>query len=242
MRIPASAAIKILLTVVLLLVPAAAQAADQTSAGPAFTAQEIFALLFLMLGPFKILIPFSEMTRGADPAFRRMLATRAIVLSTGAIALAALLGTRMLKQFEIPVPVLTLTAGVVLFLVALQSLLEQFGTRQPRERSAAPLELRRAATALAFPTIVTPYGVAAIIIFGTLAENDRGMMLTMAGIVVLILALDWLSMFFAEAILRWCGVLLQLIGVVLGVTQTALGLQLILNSLRVLGVFTGRVT
>jgi multiple antibiotic resistance protein len=47
-------------------------------------------------------------------------------------------------------------------------------------------------------------------------------------------------MLFAETILRWCGVLLQLIGVVLGVTQTALGLQIILHSLSVLGVFVER--
>ena len=224
----------------LLLVPAAAEAAGETGTEPAFAAQKIFALLFLMLGPFKILVPFSEMTHGTDAAFRRRLATRAILLSTAAIALAAVLGSRTLEQFEIPVPVLTLTGGIVLFLVALQNLLEQFGLHQPRQQSATPLELRRAASALAFPTIVTPYGVAAIIIFGTLAENDRGMMLTLASIVVLILALDWLSMLFAEAILHWCGVLLQLIGVVLGVTQTALGLQLILHSLSVLGVFVER--
>ncbi len=224
------------LALALLLVPSAAEAASESGTEPAFAAQKIFALLFLMLGPFKILIPFSEMTRGADPAFRRTLATHAILLSAAAIAVAVLLGSRMLEQFEIPIPVLTLTGGVVLFLVALQQLLEQFGRPPPREGSAAPPELGRAASVLAFPTIVTPYGVAAIIIFGTLAENDRQMMLTLAAIVVLILALDWLSMLFAEAILRWCGVLLQLISVVLGVTQTALGLQVILHSLNVLGV------
>lgn len=224
----------------LLLVPAAAAAANEVGAEPAFAAQKIFALLFLMLGPFKILIPFSEMTRGADAAYRRNLASRAILLSAAAIAIAVLFGSRTLEQFEIPVPVLTLTGGVVLFLVALQHLLEQFAP--PRELSAAPLEMRRAASVLAFPTIVTPYGVAAVIIFGTLAENDRGMMLTLAGIVVLILAVDWLSMLFAEPILRWCGVLLQLIGVVLGVTQTALGLQVIFHSLTVLGVFAGRAS
>lgn len=224
----------------LLLIPAAAEAATQIGAEPAFSAQKIFALLFLMLGPFKILVPFSEMARGTDAAFHRALATRAILLSTAAIALAVLLGARTLEQFEIPVPVVTLTGGIVLFLVALQNLLEQFGLHQPRQQSAAPPELQRAASALAFPTIVTPYGVAALIIFGTLAESDRGMMLTLAGIVVLILALDWLSMLFAETILRWCGVVLQLIGVVLGVTQTALGLQVILHSLSVLGVFVER--
>jgi multiple antibiotic resistance protein len=200
----ASTALKFVPALVLLVAHDAAEAASEMATEPAFAARKIFALLFLMLGPFKILIPFSEMTRSTGAAFRRRLATRAIRLSTAAIALAAALGSRTLEQFD-PGP--TLTGGVALFLVAVQRLLEQCGP--PRERSAAPLEMRHAVSAPAFPTIVTPYGVSAIIIFGTLAENDRGMMLTLAGIVVLILALDWLSMLFVEAILRWCGVLLR---------------------------------
>ena len=53
----------------------------------------------------------------------------------------------------------------------------------------------------------------------------------MAAIVLLILALDWLAMLFAETILKWIGTSLQVLAVVLGVTQAALGLQIILHNL-----------
>ena len=52
----------------------------------------------------------------------------------------------------------------------------------------------------------------------------------MAAIVLLILALDWVAMMFAETILRWIGTALQVLAVVLGVTQAALGLQIIVHS------------
>ncbi|NNH33538.1 MarC family protein, partial [Rhizobium sp. SEMIA 4085] len=54
---------------------------------------------------------------------------------------------------------------------------------------------------------------------------------SVGAIVLLILALDWVAMIFAETILRWIGTSLQVLAVVLGVTQAALGLQVILHSL-----------
>ena len=88
-----------------------------------------------------------------------------------------------------------------------------------------------ALTPLAFPTIVTPYAIAAVIVFATLAGDRQAQGLTVAAVVSLILALDWVAMTFAETILKGIGTSLQVFAVVLGVTQAALGLQIILHSL-----------
>jgi multiple antibiotic resistance protein len=45
---------------------------------------------------------------------------------------------------------------------------------------------------------------------------------------------------FAETILKWTGTALQVFTVVLGVTQIALGLQIITHSLSMIGVFAER--
>jgi protein-S-isoprenylcysteine O-methyltransferase Ste14 len=50
---------------------------------PNVSARKIFIMLFLMLGPIKILVPFVNLTRNADPVLRRRLATRAILFSMG---------------------------------------------------------------------------------------------------------------------------------------------------------------
>ena len=63
---------------------------------------------------------------------------------------------------------------------------------------------------------------------------------TVAGIVLFVLALDWVAMLFAESILKWIGTTLQVFAVVLGVTQVALGLQVIVQSLIMIGVFAER--
>ncbi len=106
--------------------PAFAQAETAAALSePTISARKIFIMLFLMLGPIKILVPFVNLTRDADPVLRRRLATRAMLYSLAALALAGLLGRNILENFEISVPVLALTGGLILFLVALRTVLEQ---------------------------------------------------------------------------------------------------------------------
>ena len=76
-------------------------------------------------------------------------------------------------------------------------------------------------------------------IFAVLAQDER-MKLTIAGITLSILLLDWLAMLFAHAILKWLGPALQVLAVVLSVTQVALGLQVMLHSLSLIGAFAER--
>lgn len=217
----------------------------QTEAGsvamqPMLSAKKIFLMLFLMLGPIKILVPFVNMTRGTDAKFRRSLATRAVLFSVAALALAGLLGRNVLENFNISIWVLALTGGLVLFLVALQTVLQQSaGPTRPRPDEPPP-DLQLAYSPLAFPTIVTPYGIAAVIVFAALAQDDNEAKMVVAGVVLLILAMDWLAMLFAHAILRWAGTVLQVFAVVLGVTQIALGLQVIVHSLSMIGIFAER--
>ncbi|QRM55569.1 MarC family protein [Sinorhizobium sp. BG8] len=195
-----------------------------------FGARKIFLMLFLMLGPIKILVPFKVITDGYGPILRRRIATRAILFSAAALAIAGLLGRTMLENLDISLPVLAMTGGIILFVVALRTILQPTSDFQVRSTDRGQTDLGLALTPLAFPTIVTPYGIAAVIVFATLAGGRQTEGLTVAGIVLLILTLDWLAMIFAEGILRWIGTSLQVLAVVLGVTQAALGLQVILHS------------
>jgi multiple antibiotic resistance protein len=197
--------------------------------------QRIFVFLFLMLGPVKLLLPFVEMTRHRETASRRQIADRAILFSAAALLLAAVLGDNMIANFGVPLPVLALAGGLILFLVALNTILEQFAAAPPKPE-VAPRDLHAIAARLAFPTIVTPSGIAAIIVFCALARNDVSQLLVIAGITLGILLLDWLAMLFVEPILRWGAVALQLFAVVLGVIQVSLGLELILRGLSLSGV------
>ena len=102
-------------------------------------------------------------------------------------------------------------------------------------------DLSLAINPLAFPTIVTPYGIAAIIIFVSLAEGDLRAQFVIAALVAAILLVNWLAMLAAHTILKHAGTALQIFAVVLGVTQAALGLLIMLEALAATGLFTLRV-
>jgi len=195
---------------------------------------QIWGFFFLLLGPIKILGPFHRMTAGAEPALRRTLAIRGFVFATCIVLLAGTMGVQALRNYAVPPPVLALTGGLVLFLVALQGLLESFNPR-PRAAPTEPPELRLAATPLAYPIIVTPSGIAAVIIYMTLAPGwaDKG---AIVGLLLVIMLLNLVAMLFAATVLRWLGMPLMVLGTVLGVVQAALGLNIMLMSLRALGV------
>jgi multiple antibiotic resistance protein len=104
---------------------AAGATGSQAPAKPVPVSQ-IFTFLFLMLGPFKILGPFAKITQRADPGLARRIALRATLFSSIALLIAALLGETFLSKYRIPLPVLALAGGILLFLVALQAILQQF--------------------------------------------------------------------------------------------------------------------
>jgi len=199
-----------------------------------FPAAQIFTFLFLMLGPFKIIGPFAKMTKGEDAVFTRKIALRSILFASLAILLAAFLGERFLSSYGIPVPVLALSAGIILFLVALQNIFRDFESQS--EATAEPVmkhTLNMALTPLAFPTIVTPYGIAAVVVFLALSPNLQDEL--MIGVMLLaIMLLNLIVMLLTRRIGPVMSVSLQIVGAVLGVIQVALGLNIINTTLRML--------
>lgn len=205
-----------------------------------FPVVQVFTFLFLMLGPFKIIGPFSKITKGADAAVKRRIAVQATLFASLALLVAALLGERILESYGIPVPILALSAGLILFLNALLSILQQFAPTTPHsEESAEPPvtpTTAMALTPLAFPTIVPPYGIATLIVFLVLSPDLQGR-LTIGAIVLVIMLLNLIVMIMTRKMLPVMGAVLTILGAVLGVVQVALGLQIIHKSLKALGAF-----
>jgi multiple antibiotic resistance protein len=194
---------------------------------------QIFALLFLMLGPFKIIGPFAKITKGADAKLTRQIAIRAMTFSSIALLMAAFLGHRIISNFDIPVPILAISGGLILFLVALLNIINQFSTPVTNEESVIVPTLHMAINPLAFPTIVTPYGIAAVIVLLSLAP-DQESKLTVGAIVLAIMALNLVLMLITRYIYKFLAVFLALLGAILGIVQVALGLMIIYNQFRIL--------
>lgn len=198
---------------------------------------QIFTFLFLTLGPFKLIAPFAKASRGLDGGARLRLAGLAVAFAAAALALAGVIGENTLDKYSIPLPILAFSGGLILFLSALLTVLHQFSDAPPGPASTAPAEnvslARLAASPLAFPAIVTPYGVAALVLFLALTPDLSGR-LAIAGTAAGILALDFVAMLLTRPLLPALLIVLPVLGAVLGVVQVALGLQIMQVAARAL--------
>lgn len=209
-----------------------------------FSLGKVVTFLFLTLGPFKIIAPFAEMTRGRAPAFKRELALRGTLHAALGLLAAATAGAYALRKWEISVGALQLTAGLLLFLVALRAVMEQYGSGTPgseageSDPAATEPASRLAISPLAFPTIVTPWGLAVLIILVTLRTGAPTLALQLFGVTVAVLAVNLLAMLGAERVLKvpFVGTGLAIVGMVLAVLQVALGVQAIAGALPMLGL------
>ena len=112
---------------------------------------QIFTILFLMLGPFKIIGPFVKITKNADPVLTRKIAVRAILYSIVILLLAAFLGEGILEKYGIPLPILSLSAGIIFFLVALLNIINQFNPAEAHKENTGTPSLATAMNPTCFP-------------------------------------------------------------------------------------------
>ncbi len=198
----------------------------------------IFTLFFITLGPLKILGPFAQLTRETDEATMRRIAVRAFMLAMIAVVSGGLAGRALLDYWGISSSSMLLAGGVIFALVGLSLVLEQYQPTHPVP-PPLPAEPMAAAMRITFPTVVTPYGIAALIV---VLANSRDVQRT--GIIFALLAavmmLNLLTMLYERRIMDGVAVMvLQVIGAVLGVLQVAIATDMILRALRELGLLHG---
>ena len=210
-----------------------------SGAGPdtmrAVELDQIFLFLFMSLGPFNVIAPFAAMTRGQNDGFRRRLALQGTVIAAIALVVAATVGARILRNWAVSTESLLLTGGIILFVVALRRILQQYAplAARPTPPPAASL----AFSPLAFPTIVTPFGVSVLVISLRLRPGNYAAVEILA-LAAVVLLLDFVAMLFADRILHAPLVAssFQILGAVMVVLQVALGIEVMLYGLRRLGI------
>jgi multiple antibiotic resistance protein len=196
----------------------------------------VFTVCFVLLGPIRLISPFARLTKGRPPAFRRSAAAWATLLAAAVCAFVVLGGRVLVEKYDLSVPALQISAGLVLLLSALGTIFPSGGLPESTGEAASPLKL--AVSPLATPTIVPPVGVAAILVFVMIAPMNADRYLVLAIALSVIMVLNFVVMFFNDRILGIPGLLpaLHLLGGVLIVIQVALAINIMLVAFRTLGV------
>jgi multiple antibiotic resistance protein len=207
-----------------------------------------FTIFIVTLGPIKTIPAFAAIAADLDQATSRKLAIRSTIIATAIVFATALVFTGTLKSWQVSQSAMQLAGGLLLFSGASATISKGFthlpeknpDAPEPPEYSERQLDVivkRRALSPLAIPTIVTPVGIAAILVFVDIAKEDSSVLMGIYGLLALTMFLDLLGMWFARLVVRFVGMVnFQVIGWIFSVLQAGLGVQAVIGALRVLKV------
>lgn len=187
------------------------------------------SLLFSMMGPIALLPLFATTTATADPGLKARIALLAALFGLGTLAVAVFVGAGVMHSAGTSRSSLIIAAGVILLLTALKNI---FGGTPEAKPSQSEPSAALALMPIAIPGIVTPMGVAIVILFSSYFQDvaDRlGIMAVIAGIMVA----NYIAMRSAGWFMRRIGAApLLILGAIFGVLQAAMGIEMIVSGLR----------
>jgi len=135
---------------------------------------------------------------------------------------------------------MAVAAGIIFFIVALRQLLEQYELpHAPDAAASLPPSPVAAALRILFPILLTPYGIATVIML-LAASSETTRTETIVALLIGVMTLDLVGMLVARKILVGVTmIVLQILGGVLGVLQAALAVQFVVRGLQLLKVIAG---
>jgi multiple antibiotic resistance protein len=203
-----------------------------------FLTLDVFLILFIGMGPVKVLLLYIAATKDASPEVQRKVALKAIMTAVVVGIVLLLAGVVFMKLLHFSRGALTIAGGIILLLLALNIVLSP---AKKEDHGAAPDEatlMSMAVYPLGIPMLLNPIGIVALTVFSAESQTlvDLAVLLGMLLVVALIdlgifAVAHWLDKYLThERIL----VLEKLLGILLA----ALAVQLILNGLADVGVLT----
>ncbi|GAA4021759.1 hypothetical protein GCM10022247_52460 [Allokutzneria multivorans] len=189
---------------------------------------EAFSILIAVVGPPKILLAFVSDTEHVDSRrrWRVALTTTAMALGTGLFVIVA--GRLLIQVFHISGGALMLASGVILFVHALDLVLDRRPHSHGEDRTGGTHELATAYYA-------NPVAVAYLFLMADASTLPSS--LPLAGAYVAVIGLDFVAILVLGILLRYVKMTYAWVLVrVLGVLLAALGVDLIITGLEQLNV------
>jgi len=205
-----------------------------------FNPSEVIMFLLATIGPVEVTIVCATLTAEASPEFLKKVAFRSVMIASIVCLLFAVVGEAILKLFKVSVPAFQIGGGIIVLLFSLELVLgskpvSKRGAASPEEKNAQP-SLDIAAYPLAIPLMASVPGLVAIV--SLLAQQDDfGALLYLAGVIVTIMAVNYLCLRSCKCIAQAVGpAALQVAGKIMGVILVSLAVELILTGLNGLGL------
>src|SRR5436305_5661065 len=193
-----------------------------------------FVTFFTIIDPVGLAPVVVALTAHLSEAQRKLIITRATLISAGSIAFFALLGRFLLDRLGINLYAFDIAGGVLLFIVAVDMLFgRQSGTRETKTESEEAMTREDVSVfPLAIPMIAGPGTIATTILYVDIATPHPLDLLAVAAAILSALLAAWLVMRSSLSIIRLFGRTgIMVLSRILGILLAALALQFVLNGI-----------
>ncbi len=178
---------------------------------------------------------FASLTRQAQPAERRAMAVRAVVIAACVLIFFAAFGEDLLRALGVSLASFRISGGIMLFLIALEMVFE----RRTQRREARAEEIAEtpqiediSVFPMAIPMIAGPGSIATVMLITSQSSGVQQTTVVFAALFVT-LALTLLALLAAGPLMRVLGARIEaMITRILGVILAALAAQFVIDGLK----------
>lgn len=191
--------------------------------------------LFVVIDPIGIAPIFASLSGHMEPAVRRRVALRAVLIAGAVLVTFAAVGQPLLGALGITLPAFRIAGGLLLFWISTEMIFEK---RQARKTGSAERAVQEdhhddiAAFPLAVPLMAGPGAITAVILLSGKIPGVVAGILGASLVIAIVLAITWLILSIAIRIDRLLGATVRIVIMrLLGVVLAALAVQFVADGI-----------
>ena len=182
---------------------------------------EAFVTLLIMVNPIGVIPTYLNLTSDLNRIERRLILKQAMIFATGIMIVTVFVGKTLLTGLGIDTFALQIAGGILFF---------KFGYDILNGKTNVPKDESPGLVPLGFPLIAGPGSITALIVM-TSQYNNFELYAIVA--IILVLALTFVIMYFAKAVVKLLGLNATMAVVkIMGLLIISRGIQLILSGLQ----------
>lgn len=190
-----------------------------------------FVTLLVVVDPPGVVPIFVALTRGEEPARRRAILTRAVVIAFGVALFFLVAGRSVLSYLGVTVHAFSISGGILLFATAMPMLFGQRGGLQAPERNErGSVGQDVSVFPLAIPMLSGPGVIATVLLLTSQAAGDPRRLAAVAVAITLVFLVAFVSLYFGARLIARVGEGgVHIATRVMGIVLAALAVQYVLN-------------
>lgn len=192
---------------------------------------EIFTMIFVTMGPIKVLVTFAEKTLDLDKTVRHHIAIRAVTVATVVGLVFIFFGFLLMKVFKFSSVALSLAGGLILLIYSIKSILKEPKKGEKRGYATNREAEQMAIYPLAVPLMASPMGLVVLTAISASKEIGPEAFAILTAALLVVMVINLVALLSVERVTKYLTVeTLEVANRILALLLAALAMETIINS------------